>query len=107
MSTIAYQCPCCGAPLAYGAGSGKLECAACGNSYELDALEAMNESQETGSIQFDMPTETFDESEAAQGDRSDASCRRLERVQLDWGPLAEKHRRRPAGAEFDPAGKSL
>ena len=66
MSTIAYQCPCCGAPLAYGAESGKLECAACGNSYELDALEAMNESQETGSIQFDMPTETFDESEAAQ-----------------------------------------
>ena len=66
MSTIAYQCPCCGAPLAYGAGSGKLECASCGNSYELDALEAMNESQETGGIQFDMPTETFDESEAAQ-----------------------------------------
>ena len=66
MSTIAYQCPCCGAPLAYGAQSGKLECAACGNSYELDALEAMNESQETGSIQFDMPTETFDAGEAAQ-----------------------------------------
>jgi len=66
MSTIAYQCPCCGAPLAYDAGSGKLECAACGNSYELDALEAMNESQETGSIQFDMPTETFDAGEAAQ-----------------------------------------
>ncbi len=40
-----------------------------------------------------------DESEAAQGDRSDASCGRLERVQLDWGPLAEKHRRRPAGAD--------
>ncbi|MBQ4552522.1 MAG: hypothetical protein IJA59_06195, partial [Clostridia bacterium] len=66
MSTIAYQCPCCGAPLAYGAGSGKLECAACGNSYELDALEAMNQSQETGSIEFDMPTETFDAGEAAQ-----------------------------------------
>ena len=66
MSTVAYQCPCCGAPLAYGAESGKLECAACGNSYELDALEVMNESQETGSIQFDMPTETFNESEAAQ-----------------------------------------
>lgn len=66
MSTVAYQCPCCGAPLAYGAGSGKLECASCGNSYELDALEAMNESQEIGSIQFDIPTETFDESEAAQ-----------------------------------------
>ena len=66
MSTIAYQCPCCGAPLAYGAGSGKLECAACGNSYELDALEAMSQSQETGSIEFDMPTETFDAGEAAQ-----------------------------------------
>ena len=66
MSTIAYQCPCCGAPLAYGAESGKLECAACGNSYELDALEVMNEPQQTDGIRFDMPTETFDESEAAQ-----------------------------------------
>ena len=66
MSTVAYQCPCCGAPLAYGAGSGKLECAACGNSYALDALEAMNPSQETGSVQFDMTTETFDAREAEQ-----------------------------------------
>jgi len=66
MSTVAYQCPCCGAPLAYGAESGKLECAACGNSYELDAIEAMSESHEEGSVQFDMPTESFDENEAAQ-----------------------------------------
>ena len=66
MSTIAYQCPCCGAPLAYGAESGKLECAACGTSYELDALEVMHEPQQTDGIRFDMPTETFDESEAAQ-----------------------------------------
>ena len=66
MSTIAYQCPCCGAPLAYGAESGKLECVSCGNSYDLDALEAMNESQESSCIQFDMPTETFDAQEAAQ-----------------------------------------
>ena len=66
MSTIVYQCPCCGAPLAYGAESGKLECAACGNAYELDALEAMNESNETGSVQFDMPAETFDAQEAEQ-----------------------------------------
>ena len=56
MSTVAYRCPSCGAALAYGEGSGKLECSACGNYYELDALEAMNESQEMGSIQFDMPT---------------------------------------------------
>ncbi|MBR5289072.1 MAG: hypothetical protein IKU34_10875 [Clostridia bacterium] len=66
MATVTYQCPCCGAPLAYGAQSGKLECASCGNSYELDALEAMSESQEAGSIHFDMPTETFDAGETAQ-----------------------------------------
>ena len=65
MSTIAYQCPCCGAPLEYGAASGKLECKACGNSYELDVLEVMNESSEQGGIRFDMPTETFDAQEAA------------------------------------------
>ena len=66
MSTVAYQCPSCGAPLAYGAHSGKLECAACGNRYELDALEGMNESQETSRIQFDMPDGTFGAAEAAQ-----------------------------------------
>jgi len=66
MNTVVYQCPCCGAPLAYGAQSGKLECAACGNSFDLDVLEAMNESEEKSSIQFDMPTETFNASEAAQ-----------------------------------------
>lgn len=66
MSTIAYQCPCCGAPLVYAAQSGKLECSACGNSYELDALEAISESPETGSIQFDMHSDTFDADEASQ-----------------------------------------
>ena len=65
MSTIAYQCPSCGAPLAYDAKSGKLECKACGNSYELDLLEA-EETAKQGGIQFDMPTETFDAGEAAQ-----------------------------------------
>ncbi|MBR5289076.1 MAG: hypothetical protein IKU34_10900 [Clostridia bacterium] len=66
MSTIAYQCPSCGAPLAYDAKSGKLECKACGNSYELDALDTMNESSEKNGIQFDMPTGTFNAGEAAQ-----------------------------------------
>ena len=66
MSTVAFQCPCCGAPLAYGADSGKLECAACGNQYELDALEVMNESQEAGSIQFDLTEQTFEAHEAEQ-----------------------------------------
>ena len=66
MSTIAYQCPCCGAPLAYGAQSGKLECASCGNHYELDALEALNGPQAGETIQFDMSAPTFDAVEAAQ-----------------------------------------
>ena len=66
MSTMIYQCPCCGAPLAYGAKSGKLECAACGNEYELDALEAMNEQQTEEGIAFELPKETFDAQEAQQ-----------------------------------------
>ena len=61
MSTVAYQCPCCGAPLAYGAASGKLECKACSNSYELDAIEVMNAPDEQRGIQFDMQTQTFDQ----------------------------------------------
>ena len=60
MSTIAYKCPCCGAALAYGAASGKLECASCGNHYDLESLEAMQVSQEQGGVQFDLPTDTFD-----------------------------------------------
>ena len=42
MSTATYNCPCCGAPLAYSGESGKLECASCGNSYEPDAIQAMS-----------------------------------------------------------------
>ena len=66
MSTIAYQCPCCGAPLAYGAQSGKLECASCSNSYGLDALEAMYAPGEEGSVRFDMSAQTFGSGEAEQ-----------------------------------------
>ena len=66
MSTVIYKCPCCGAPLAFSGASGKLECASCSNSYELEAMEAMT--QETGAddIQFDLPSETFDAAETAQ-----------------------------------------
>ena len=64
MSTIAYKCPCCGAALAYGAASGKLECASCGNLYDLESMEAMQVSEERGGVQFDLPTETFDAADA-------------------------------------------
>ena len=41
MSTASYNCPCCGGPLKFSGESGRLECAACGNSYEPEALEMM------------------------------------------------------------------
>ena len=66
MSTFAYNCPCCGAPLAYDAANKNLKCASCGNSYELEALEAMNPAESAGGVQFDLPQETFSASEAAQ-----------------------------------------
>ena len=66
MNTIAYKCPCCGAPLAFGGNSSKLECEACGNSFDLEALEAMNPENSGENINFSMPSETFDASEAQQ-----------------------------------------
>lgn len=65
MSTVAYQCPCCGAPLTYGSASGKLECAACGNTYDLDVMESLNV-PEGGGVQFDLPQETFSDGDAQQ-----------------------------------------
>jgi len=64
--TIAYQCPCCGAPLSYDGASGKLACAACRNSYELDALETLSGAQDTEDIRFDVQAETFDAGDAQQ-----------------------------------------
>lgn len=65
-NTVAYQCPCCGAPLAYDGASGKLACAACQNSYELDALQAMSAAQDEEDIRFDVQAETFDAGDAQQ-----------------------------------------
>ena len=39
MRTASYNCPCCGAPLAFDGATGKLECTACGNAFEPEALE--------------------------------------------------------------------
>ena len=55
MNPITYPCPCCGAPLTYGAGS-KLTCASCGNTYDVDAIEAMT--AETGAAFFAAQTYT-------------------------------------------------
>ena len=59
MNTTAYTCPCCGGPLAYNGESGKLECAACGNSYDTEALEMLNPSESELHISFDRPADSF------------------------------------------------
>ena len=63
MSTASYNCPCCGAPLAFSSESGRLECAACGNSFEPEALEMLNASESGEQISFDRPKEGFQASE--------------------------------------------
>ncbi len=40
MDNTFYKCPACGTALQYSAASGKLECAACGNQYEVADMEA-------------------------------------------------------------------
>lgn len=60
MSIIAYKCPCCSAPLSFSGASGKLECAACGNSYETEAIEAMNPAVSGDGVRFERPAEAFD-----------------------------------------------
>ena len=39
MDTIqSYKCPCCGAPLVFGAQSQSLHCDSCGNDFPLDRV---------------------------------------------------------------------
>ena len=59
MSTASYNCPCCGGPLKFSGESGRLECAACGNSYEPEALEMLNASESGEQISFERPKEGF------------------------------------------------
>ena len=66
MSTATYTCPCCGAPLSFSGESGKLECASCGNSYELDAIQALTSAESVDRLEFENQAESFDASEAAQ-----------------------------------------
>ena len=64
MSTASYNCPCCcGGPLKFSGESGKLECTACGNSFEPETLEMLNASESGEQISFDRPKEGFQASE--------------------------------------------
>lgn len=63
MNTIAYKCPCCGAPLTYSSTGNRLECASCGNGYDIEAIEAMHPA-EGGGMQFALPMDTFQTNDA-------------------------------------------
>ncbi len=66
MSTASYNCPCCGGPLKFSGESGRLECAACGNSYEPETLEMLNASESGEQISFERPKEGFRAEEGVQ-----------------------------------------
>ena len=66
MSTASYNCPCCGGPLKFSGESGRLECAACGNNYEPEALEMLNVSESGEQISFERPKEGFQAEEGVQ-----------------------------------------
>lgn len=66
MSTASYNCPCCCGPLKFSGESGRLECAACGNSYEPEALEMLNASESGEQISFEHPKEDFRAEEGVQ-----------------------------------------
>ena len=61
-----YQCPGCGAPLAYSGESGKLECASCGNRYALSDVEALDRQTTSSDVRFSMETADFGAEESAQ-----------------------------------------
>lgn len=56
------------APLAYSGASGRLECASCGNSYDMQAIEAMTPDEGKSGVQFELPEDTFqaDDAQAMQ-----------------------------------------
>ena len=64
MSTVSYNCPCCGGPLKFSGESGRLECAACGNNYEPEALEMMTPEESGDEITFANDAKRFDTGEA-------------------------------------------
>jgi len=67
---IEYNCPCCGAGLAFSASVQKLKCEYCDNEFELDALKAYKESlaqEESTVFQWEQqPQENWSETEVAQ-----------------------------------------
>ena len=66
MSTMTeYKCPSCASTLAFSPEKGKLVCGSCGNEYDLEAMQAFNQSGEKASNGFDWSSykKEFDTSE--------------------------------------------
>ena len=66
MRTASYNCPSCGGPLAFGGASSKRECAACGSTFEPEALEILNSSESSEQIAFERPKEAFQAEEGVK-----------------------------------------
>jgi len=47
LNAVTYKCPACASPLEFSGEEQKLVCRACGNEYELEAVEALNETDES------------------------------------------------------------
>jgi len=65
MSVVTYSCPCCGAPLRYAGGKNQLQCDACGNSFDLEAVQAFQETGSQTDIDFDLSGGAFSPEELA------------------------------------------
>ncbi len=48
MSVTEYKCPCCGAPLAFSSGTQNMQCASCGNSFDIEAAKQYTEASQEG-----------------------------------------------------------
>ena len=46
MSVTEYKCPCCGAPLAFSSGTQNMQCASCGNSFDIEAAKQYTEASQ-------------------------------------------------------------
>ena len=44
-NVMEYQCPCCGAGLAFSGQAQQLHCEYCGNTFDIDAVRAFNEKE--------------------------------------------------------------
>ena len=54
-NVIEYNCPCCGAGLSFGADPQKLVCQYCDNTFDIDAIKAINETAAEDADQIEVP----------------------------------------------------